>query len=70
MRDIVNYEVFIRRMDIFRRKRGMTKKELSHAIGKGDSYISIISKNYHNPSLECVLKICEVLDMPKPKINI
>lgn len=67
MRKSINYDVFVKRMEIFRRRKGLNKKQLSNAIGKGDSYISVIAKGYHNPSDGVIEDICRVLEMPLPK---
>lgn len=70
LKNTINYKVFIRRMEIRREKLGLTKKQLSLAIGYSESYIGRVTNGYQEKmNMDAVFKICNVLDLTLPKIN-
>lgn len=71
LKNAINYPLFIERMEIRRERKGLTKKQLSLAIGYSESYIGRVTNGYQEKmNLDAVYKICEVLDLPYPKLNI
>lgn len=70
LKNTINYKVFIRRMEIRREKLGLTKKQLSLVIGYSESYIGRVTNGYQEKmNMDAVFKICSVLDLALPKIN-
>lgn len=71
LKNTINYPIFIRRMEIRREKLGLSKKELSLAIGYSESYIGRVTNGYQEKmNLDAVYKICHVLKMERPKLNV
>jgi len=55
---------FVERLKKLKKKKGVTSKEMSKAMGHNESYISQIERGYKLPSLNGFFYICEYLDVP------
>ena len=59
----VDYKKLGYRLKIAREKKKLTQEELAEKTGVTNNYISNIERNKSIPSLETVVKICNVLDI-------
>ena len=54
---------FVDRLKKLKKRKGVTSKEMSIAIGQNESYISQIERGHKLPSLSGFFYICEYLDV-------
>ena len=55
---------FVDRLKKLKKKKGVTSKEMSKAIGQNEGYISQIERGHKLPSLGGFFYICEYLGVP------
>lgn len=56
-------EFFMERLNMLRRQKGVSVREMSLAIGQNDSYINRIENGKSFPSMQVFFYICEYLDV-------
>ncbi|MDO7788159.1 helix-turn-helix domain-containing protein [Desulforamulus aquiferis] len=59
----IDYKKLGYRLKIAREKKKLTQEQLAEKIGVSNNYISNIERSHSIPSLETIVKICNVLDI-------
>lgn len=52
------------RIEILRRERGFSRKELADLIGVNYQTVGYLEREEYNPSLDLAFRICEVFGLP------
>jgi putative transcriptional regulator len=52
------------RIEILRRERGFSRKELADLIGVNYQTVGYLEREEYNPSLDLAFRICEVFELP------
>lgn len=56
------------RVEVLRRDKGMSRKELAEKIGVNFQTVGYLEREEYNPSLDLAFRISEVFDLPIEKI--
>ena len=59
----VDYKKLGHRLKIAREKKQLTQEQLAERIGVSNNYISNIERNHSIPSLDTIVKLCNILDI-------
>lgn len=61
---MIDYKEVGRRIRFFRRKRGITQEQLAFEVNTSAAYLSNIERAIKKPSLQKLMEISEVLNIP------